>query len=152
MIADSKRKLRSGSEFDVLIPKPTGKMVLRYERGTTDDTITLMKEVTLTTLPVSYTHLDVYKRQLFTNLFDLFRKRNAKPFAVLIVHLNGIQLVQFVGGETLVRFVAFIKMVGHFIRFLPEGQGGTLLLKLHGLAGDGTIHVSLGLFLSLIHI
>lgn len=50
MIADSKRKLRSGSEFDVLIPKPTGKMVLRYERGTTDDTITLMKEVTLTTL------------------------------------------------------------------------------------------------------
>ena len=70
MIADAKRKLRSGSEFDILIPKPTGKMVLRYERGTTDDTITLMKEVTTTTLhqtralaPVSYTHLDVYKRQ-----------------------------------------------------------------------------------------
>lgn len=50
MIADAKRKLRSGSEFNLLIPKPMGKMVLRYERGTTDDTITLMKEVTLTTL------------------------------------------------------------------------------------------------------
>lgn len=50
MIADAKRKLRSGSEYNALIPKSTGKMVLRYQRGTTDDTITLMKEVTLTTL------------------------------------------------------------------------------------------------------